>query len=124
MKHLKKLTLLHSNDLHGDFLVENVDDKLVGGVSMLSGYVNKVRREEENVIYAVAGDMFQGSLIDSEFKGVSTIEIMNLLAPDVVTIGNHEVDYGLAHLLFLEKCANFPISGSGAHLRRLSDGRY
>ena len=109
MKHLKKLTLLHSNDLHGDFLVEKVDDKLVGGVSMLSGYVNKVRREEENVIYAIAGDMFQGSLIDSEFKGVSTIEIMNLLAPDVVTIGNHEVDYGLAHLLFLEKCANFPI---------------
>ena len=85
MKHLKKLTLLHSNDLHGDFLVEKVDDKLVGGVSMLSGYVNKVRREEENVIYAIAGDMFQGSLIDSEFKGVSTIEIMNLLAPDVVT---------------------------------------
>ncbi len=72
MKHLKKLTLLHSNDLHGDFLVEKVDDKLVGGVSMLSGYVNKVRREEENVIYAIAGDMFQGSLIDSEFKGVST----------------------------------------------------
>ena len=76
MKHLKKLTLLHSNDLHGDFLVEKVDDKLVGGVSMLSGYVNKVRREEENVVYAIAGDMFQGSLIDSEYKGVSTIEIM------------------------------------------------
>ena len=107
MKHLKKLTLLHSNDLHGDFLVENVDDKLVGGVSMLSGYVNKVRREEKNVIYAVAGDMFQGSLIDSEFKGISTIEIMNLLAPDVVTIGNHEVDYGLAHLLFLENAPIF-----------------
>ena len=121
MKHLKKLTLLHSNDLHGDFLVENVDDKLVGGVSMLSGYVNKVRREEENVIYAVAGDMFQGSLIDSEFKGVSTIEIMNLLAPDVVTIGNHEVDYGLAHLLFLEKCANFPIINANMYLK--SNGR-
>ena len=41
MKHLKKLTLLHSNDLHGDFLVEKVDDKLVGGVSMLSGYVRR-----------------------------------------------------------------------------------
>ena len=117
MKHLKKLTLLHSNDLHGDFLVEKVDDKLVGGVSMLSGYVNKVRREEENVIYAIAGDMFQGSLIDSEFKGVSTIEIMNLLAPDVVTIGNHEVDYGLAHLLFLEKCANFPIINANLHMK-------
>jgi 5'-nucleotidase len=117
MKHLKKLTLLHSNDLHGDFLVENVDDKLVGGVSMLSGYINKVRREEENVIYAIAGDMFQGSLIDSEFRGVSTIEIMNLLAPDVVTVGNHEVDYGLAHLLFLEKCANFPIINANMYLK-------
>ena len=117
MKHLKKLTLLHSNDLHGDFLVEKVDDKLVGGVSLLSGYVNKVRREEENVIYAIAGDMFQGSLIDSEYKGVSTIEIMNLLAPDVVTIGNHEVDYGLAHLLFLEKCANFPIINANLHMK-------
>jgi len=117
MKHLKKLTLLHSNDLHGDFLVEKVDDKLVGGVSLLSGYVNKVRREEENVLYAIAGDMFQGSLIDSEYKGVSTIEIMNLLAPDVVTIGNHEVDYGLAHLLFLEKCANFPIINANLYLK-------
>ena len=117
MKNLKKLVLLHSNDLHGDFLVEKVDKKLVGGVSMLSGYVNKVRREEENVIYAIAGDMFQGSLIDKEYKGISTIEIMNLLAPDVVTIGNHEVDYGLAHMLFLEKCANFPIINANMYLR-------
>lgn len=109
ISHLKKLTLLHSNDLHGGFLAEEVDSGLLGGVSMLSGYINKVRNEEPNVIYAIAGDMFRGSLIDSEFKGISTIEIMNLLAPDVVTVGNHEIDYGLTHLLFLEKCANFPI---------------
>ena len=44
MANLKKLTILHSNDLHGDFLVEEIDSKLVGGVSMLSGYVNKVRK--------------------------------------------------------------------------------
>ena len=43
--------------------------------------------------------MFRGSLIDSEYKGLSTVEIMNILAPDVVTLGNHEVDYGIAHLL-------------------------
>ena len=100
MKHTKKLTLLHSNDMHGDFLEENVDSSLVGGVSLLSGYINKVRTEEENVIYAIAGDMFRGSIIDSEFQGISTIQIMNMLAPDVVTLGNHEVDYGVAHLLF------------------------
>ena len=113
---LKKLTLLHSNDLHGDFMTEQIDDKLVGGVSMLSGYVDKVRREEDHVIYAIAGDMFRGSLIDSEYQGISTIEIMNMLAPDIVTIGNHEVDYGLSHLLFIEKCASFPIINANMYL--------
>ena len=116
MPNLKKLTLLHSNDLHGDFLAEEVDTQLIGGVSMLSGYVNKVRKEENNAIYCIAGDMFRGSVIDSEFRGISTIEIMNMLAPDVVTIGNHEIDYGIAHLLFLEKCAKFPIVNANLHI--------
>ena len=35
--------------MHGDFLAEQIDERLVGGVSLLSGYVNKVRREEKNV---------------------------------------------------------------------------
>ena len=117
MKNLKKLTLLHSNDMHGDFLAEKIDSKLVGGVSRLCGYVNKVRAEEKNVHYCIAGDMFRGSVIDSEFKGISTIEIINLLGPDVATIGNHEVDYGIPHLLFLEKCANFPIINANFYIR-------
>ena len=116
MSNIKKLTILHSNDLHGDFLSEKVDEKLIGGVSMLSGYVSKVRSEEQNTIYCIAGDMFRGSIIDSEFRGVSTIEIMNMLSPDVVTIGNHEIDYGIAHLLFLEKCAKFPIINANLHI--------
>lgn len=114
---IKKLTILHSNDLHGDFLAEKVDDKLIGGVSYLSGYIKNVRMREPNVLYAVAGDMFQGSVIDREFRGISTIEIMNLLAPDVVCIGNHEADYGLSHLLFLEKCARFPIINANLHIK-------
>jgi len=103
------LTLLHINDIHGDFLPETVDGDEVGGIALLSGYLKKVRSEEENVLFAIAGDMFRGSIIDSEYMGMSTIELMNNLSPDVATIGNHEVDYGLAHLLFLEKCAKFPI---------------
>lgn len=117
MSRYKKLVLLHSNDMHGDFLAEELDDKLVGGVSMLSGYVDKVRKEEPNTLYCIAGDMFRGSIIDSEYKGLSTIEIMNALAPDVVTVGNHETDYGIAHLLFLEKCAKFPIINANLYIR-------
>ncbi len=106
---MKHLTLLHNNDMHGDFLPEEKDGKEVGGLPLLSGYLNKVRSEKENVIYAIAGDMFRGSIIDSEYMGLSTISLVNLLNPDVATIGNHEVDYGLAHLLFLDKCATFPL---------------
>ena len=117
MKRYKKLTLLHSNDLHGDFFSEENGKQTIGGASGLSGYVSKVREEEDNVIYAIAGDMFRGNIIDSEYKGISTIEIMNIISPDVVTIGNHETDYGLAHLLFLEKCARFPIINANMFIK-------
>ncbi len=106
---IKKLTILHSNDMHGDFLPKLVDGKETGGLARLSGYITKMRAERQNVLYVIAGDMFRGSVIDSEYQGLSTINLMNNLRPDVATIGNHEVDYGFAHLLFLEKCAKFPI---------------
>lgn len=113
---LKKLTILHSNDLHGDFIAKEINGVETGGLSLLSGYVQKVRKDERNTVYVIAGDMFRGSVIDSEYKGISTIELMNMLAPDVVTLGNHEVDYGLSHLLFLEKCANFPIINANMYI--------
>ena len=62
----KKLVILHSNDLHGDFLPKENGGIETGGLVRLSGYVKKVRTEEENVIYLNAGDMFRGSIIDSE----------------------------------------------------------
>jgi 5'-nucleotidase / UDP-sugar diphosphatase len=115
----KKFTILHSNDMHGDFLAEKDTDKkeLIGGLALLSGYVSRIRAEEENVLYVIAGDMVQGSLIDSEYKGISTIEIMNYLSPDMVCLGNHEFDYGLPHLLFLEKMANFPIVNANLYIK-------
>jgi len=116
----KKFTILHSNDMHGDFFAEIKEGKgeLIGGLALLSGYINKVRKEEENVLYVISGDMVQGSLIDSEYKGISTMEIMNYLAPDVVSLGNHEFDYGLPHLLFLEKMANFPIVNANLYIKK------
>ena len=98
-------------------MAEQIDDELVGGVSMLSGYINQVRQTEKNDIYAIAGDMFRGSIIDSEYKGISTIEIMNALAPDIATVGNHELDYGIPHLLFIEKCAQFPIINANLFIK-------
>jgi len=121
MMKTKKFTILHNNDIHGDFLAEARGEKagkLIGGLALLSGYINRVRKEEKNVLYVVSGDMVQGSLIDAEYKGISTMEIMNYLAPDVVALGNHEFDYGLPHLLFLEKMANFPIVNANLYIKK------
>ena len=117
MSDINILTLLHSNDIHGAFLPKVSGGKKIGGISRLSGYIKKNRAESDSTLYVNAGDFFRGSVIDSEYRGLSTIELINQLSPDVVTIGNHEVDYGIAHLLFLEKCARFPIVNANLYIK-------
>lgn len=123
MANIKRLTLLHSNDIHGKFVGEKKDGKLTGSLAQTSGYVDKVKSEEENVIYCVAGDVFQGSLIDSDFQGLSTVDILNMASIDVMSLGNHELDYGIGHLMFVDRIADFPIvnanfktKNNGTHL--------
>ena len=62
------------------------------------GLINKFRTEEKNVLVLNAGDDFQGTPISSLTKGRSQIELMNLINPDAMTLGNHEFD-GLNYLL-------------------------
>jgi 5'-nucleotidase len=116
----KRFTILHSNDMHGDFLaeLEAGTGEAIGGIALLSGYINQVRATEKNVLYTISGDMVQGSIIDSEFKGISTIEIMNYLSPDCASLGNHELDYGLPQLLFLDKLANFPMINANMYIKK------
>ena len=45
------------------------------------------------------------------------VPYQTVLEPDIVTIGNHETDYGIAHLLFLEKCAKFPIINANMFIK-------
>jgi len=49
--HTKNFTIIHSNDMHGDFLAEVGGKKgtTIGGLALLSGYLNKVRSVEENI---------------------------------------------------------------------------
>lgn len=47
--------------------------------------------------------MFQGSLLDSDFQGMSTMDMLNLTDIDVMSIGNHELDYGISHMMFASR---------------------
>jgi 5'-nucleotidase len=115
---IKKITLLHSNDIHGKYVgTVNEDGTVRGSLAQLSGYINKAKEEDPNTIYCNAGDVFQGSLIDSEFLGLSTMDILNLVDIDVMTLGNHELDYGISHMMLVDRYTDFPIINTNLQIK-------
>ena len=95
----KQITILHANDLHGSLnFTVNQDLTMQGGISLLSGYVKKARRCGP-VFFGICGDILQEDIWGSDFKGKNTVELINSLRPDAISLGNHELDYGIAHLM-------------------------
>ncbi|MBR4872772.1 MAG: bifunctional metallophosphatase/5'-nucleotidase [Clostridia bacterium] len=110
MNQTKKLTILHANDFHGQisFKIEK-DYRMVGGISLLSGYIKKVRDEEPAVFCAICGDILQDNIQNACSKGINTVKLLNLLQSDALSLGNHEMEYGLSHLLMFKECISTPI---------------
>ena len=110
MNKTKKLTILHANDFHGQisFKIEK-DYTLVGGISLLSSYIKKVRKEEDAVFCAICGDILQDNIQNACSKGINTVKLLNLIMSDALSLGNHEMEYGLAHLLMFKECIKTPI---------------
>jgi 2',3'-cyclic-nucleotide 2'-phosphodiesterase (5'-nucleotidase family) len=116
---LVPITILHWNDFHAQNEPYNVTVKsratgqdtsfTVGGTATLLGYLNKYRQESPNPLLLHAGDDFQGSPISSQTYGRSQIELLNLIKPDAMTLGNHEFDYGSEKLRSYFPLAQFPI---------------
>ena len=110
MNKTKKLTILHANDFHGQisFRIDK-DYTLVGGISLLSSYIKKVRQEEDAVFCAICGDILQDNIQNACSKGINTVKLLNLIMSDALSLGNHEMEYGLAHLLMFKECIRMPI---------------
>jgi len=112
-QNLEKVLILHWNDFHA----QNVPMRTmcgdttcyVGGTANLLGLINKFRSETKNVLVLNAGDDFQGTPISSITKGKSQIELMNIINPDAMTLGNHEFDYGRDALEENLKIAKFNV---------------
>ena len=93
-----KTIILHSNDVHG----------AIDGYA----YIPTLRawfyeHGASDVIVADAGDFSQGTTYVSSSKGYSAIQLMNAAGYDVVTLGNHEFDFGYAQLMENLKSAKF-----------------
>ena len=45
---MSHITILHSNDMHGDWMPQETDGKMTGGLPRLSGYIKSVRNSNPN----------------------------------------------------------------------------
>ena len=94
-----KTVVLHTNDVHGQ-----VD--LYAKVAALK---KDYEAKGADVILVDAGDYIQGTPYVSDSQGKTAIELMNAAGYDVVTLGNHEFDYGYANLQTIMKDAKFKV---------------
>ncbi len=117
----REITLLHANDIHGRLNFTVGPDLMVqGGISLLSGYVKKVRSERDT-FFGICGDVLQEDVTGSDYKGTSTVELINHLRPDAISLGNHELDYGLAHLLIFKECLKSNVLCANIRVSSLSE---
>jgi 2',3'-cyclic-nucleotide 2'-phosphodiesterase (5'-nucleotidase family) len=88
----KDIIILHTNDVHCS-LTDNI------GYDGLMLYKKELQKQFKNILTVDTGDHIQGNAYGYISKGIDIINIMNKIGYDVVTIGNHEFDYGLESLM-------------------------
>ncbi|MDB5223769.1 MAG: 5-nucleotidase [Chitinophagaceae bacterium] len=109
---IKKLTILHTNDVHSrlePFPMDGSKNQGLGGVAQRASLINEIRNEAEHVLLLDAGDIFQGTPFFNIYKGEPEIKAMTAMNYDAATIGNHDFDAGLDDLALQLQHANFPI---------------
>jgi 5'-nucleotidase len=108
----KKLTILHTNDVHSrlePFPMDGGKNQGLGGVAARAALIQKIRSEEEQVLLLDAGDIFQGTPFFNLYKGEPEMKAMAAMGYDAATMGNHDFDAGLENFATQLTHAGFPI---------------
>ena len=106
-----KTVILHSNDVHG----------ALAGYAFMPTLREFYQAAGADVIVVDAGDFTQGNPYVSLSKGHSAIDLMNAAGYDVVTLGNHEFDFGYAQLMENLKDAKFKTVCANVYLKGTTD---
>ena len=94
----KKITILHTNDVHSHIDPFGPDDGRnanKGGVARRASLVESLRKENPNTLLLDAGDIFQGTPYFNYYGGELEFKLMSMLKYDAATIGNHDFDNGI-----------------------------
>ena len=103
--------ILHSNDVHG----------ALDGYAYMAALKKQYEAAGADVIVVDAGDFTQGNPYVSLSKGHSAIDLMNAAGYDLVTLGNHEFDFGYAQLMENLKDAKFKAICANVYLKGTTD---
>lgn len=109
-KPLKKITILHTNDVHSHidpFGPEDGRNANKGGIARRASLIESIRRENPNTLLLDAGDIFQGTPYFNYYGGELEFKLMSKLKYDVATLGNHDFDNGIEGLYAQLPHANF-----------------
>ena len=87
----KPIVIVFENDVHC----------AVDGYAKFVSLREKQREQTPYIATVSCGDFVQGDIIGSLSKGESIVSLMNEVEYDVVTLGNHEFDYGIPQLFKL-----------------------
>ncbi len=105
------LILLHTNDTH-DHLTPYDTRKLksLGGIARRATIIKKEQAQNAGKVLVLdAGDTFQGTPIFNFFHGQADYETLDAAGYDATTVGNHDLDDGLANLLEQAKGRRFKL---------------
>ena len=100
------LVIIHVNDSHGRDVAAAGSSIGTAGIAQLVADYEAAGAE---VLLMHAGDATQGTPLVNYEQGAKAIEFMNAAGYDVMTLGNHEFDWGTENLKEITKDANFPI---------------
>ncbi|MFQ5595289.1 MAG: bifunctional metallophosphatase/5'-nucleotidase [Anaerolineae bacterium] len=118
----KLITILHTNDTHGNWPASSFRGT-AQGFAYLASHIAAERAKNPNTLLLDAGDTFQGNAFAQYFRNATPNPIaggMNLLDYDAITLGNHEFNFGNDTFATMLGQVNFPILGANVD----DDGTY
>lgn len=115
-----RLTILHTNDVHGRHLPANLlgagcgpqdiaQNNCFGGAARLATAVGEARQGARHALLLDAGDQFQGTLFYTHYKGEVEARLMRRLGYDAMAAGNHEFDDGPGNFARFIAAAGLPV---------------
>ena len=118
----QRLTILHTNDMHSrlwgfgpeaDYTPLKInDDQTIGGFARIASIISEYRnKQDESLLVLDAGDFLMGTIFHTaEAKTGFQLQLMKKMGYDMVSLGNHEFDFGPQELAkILTKSAEKPI---------------